>query len=378
MWSNVWRRFWLAAVALVATSLVETTPAVATAVVPECPATARHVTPAHRGSSCTVLPTAAPRRWSVRLNGPTSYPIIAAGKVFVTTAPGPSYGGWLYALDASTGAVVWGPVPLSGTYYYFPLAFGSGRLFVNNFDGKVVAFNPGTGRQLWASATGDHFSGEPVVYDGVVYVHGSAGVTALSATDGSVLWRSAYLDGDGSALAVDASGVYVNGGCSQFRLSHSGTVLWRHNDGCTGGGGGTSYLAGGRFFSETGNHVFNKLDGKVVSSYAGTPAFAEGAAYTAVGSSIFAEDLRTRRPLFTVDVPSRIVAGPIIANGVVYVGAEDAKVYGLSTTDGRLMTTKSLPGVPGGGGQYFGPPSDMGIGQGILVVPTGATVTAFG
>ncbi len=48
------------------------------------------------------------------LNGDASYPIIADGKVFVATAnPGGSYGGWLYALNATTGKVAWGPVPLS-------------------------------------------------------------------------------------------------------------------------------------------------------------------------------------------------------------------------------------------------------------------------
>jgi hypothetical protein len=37
-----------------------------------------------------------------------------------------------------------------------------------------------------------------------------------------------------------------------------------------------------------------------------------------------------------------------------------------------------LPGVPGGGAQYSSPTSDIAVGQGLLVVPTGDHVTAFG
>jgi outer membrane protein assembly factor BamB len=62
----------------------------------------------------------------------------------------------------------------------------------------------------------------------------------------------------------------------------------------------------------------------------------------------------------------------------VYVGTANAEVYALSTTNGKVVWHGALPGVPGGGGQYFSPPSDIAVGQGLLVVPTGKQVTAFG
>ncbi len=353
------------------------TPAGATAVQAGCPAVAHHVVASHAGASCTTLSPTATQRWSVTLNGQASYPIIAAGKVFVTTPNSSSYGGWLYAFDASTGAKAWGPVPLAGTYFYFPLAFDGGRLFVNNFDGTVVAFNPSSGRQLWAQPT-SYFSGEPVARAGVVYVHGSSSVYALSEKDGHVLWTSPYLDGDGSSLSVDASGVYVVGGCSRFGLSLAGAVLWSGNDGCSGGGSGTTYLAGDRVFATVGNHILRKSDGAVLGSFTGSPAFSGTKGYFANGTSLFAENISTLSPIFTVDVPSTIVAGPVIANGAVYVGTADSKVYALSTTDGSVLSVKDLPQAPGGGGQYFAPPSDIAVGQGLLVVPGGNVVTAFG
>ena len=100
-----------------------------------------HENAAHDGRNCSTVPVNPAQLWSVTLNGAASYPVIAGGRVFVTTSnPGGSYGGSLYALDAQTGKTLWGPIALSGTYFYFPLAFGGGRVFVNNFDGTVTRF----------------------------------------------------------------------------------------------------------------------------------------------------------------------------------------------------------------------------------------------
>ena len=163
-----------------------------------CDAVAHHEDASHSGSSCTALPAAPSQLWSVNLDGNASYPIIADGNVYVTTGAPSGSGGTLYALSQSTGDVVWGPVPISSSYFWFGLAYDNGTLFVNNFDGTVTAFNGSTGQQLWATPT-SNFSGEPIAYDGVVYVQGSDSVMALSESTGIILWESPPLDGDGSA-----------------------------------------------------------------------------------------------------------------------------------------------------------------------------------
>jgi PQQ-like domain len=131
-----------------------------------------HENAAHDGRNCSTVPVNPAQLWSVTLSGAASYPVIAGGRVFVTTSvPGGSYGGSLYALDAQTGTILWGPVALSGTYFYFPLAYGGGRVFVNDFDGTLRAFNAATGVQEWSTTT-SYFSGEPVVSQGEVWVQG--------------------------------------------------------------------------------------------------------------------------------------------------------------------------------------------------------------
>jgi len=345
----------------------------------QCRATAHHEDASHNGLSCTTLPAEPVKKWSVTLNGDASYPIIADGKVFVATAaPGGSYGGWLYALNASSGKVAWGPVPLGATYYWFGLAYGDGNVYVNNFDGTVTAYNASTGRQAWAQAT-EYFSGEPVAYNGVVYLQGAGPVFALSELTGKVLWYSSYLDGDGSSVSANASGVFVAAGCSWFRLSlTTGAVLWRGNSGCTGGGGGTTYLSNGRDFETVNNLVVSQSTGKTQGTFSGVPAFSGTNGYFANGSSVFCENVKTLTPVFTAPVPSAIVTSPVIAGETLYVGTENSEVYGLSTTTGKVVWHGALPGVPGGGGQYSSPASDIAVGNGLLVVPTGTQVTAFG
>jgi outer membrane protein assembly factor BamB len=345
----------------------------------QCQATAHHEDASHSGLSCTTLPAHPVKKWSVTLNGDASYPIIADGKVFVATAvPGGSSGGWLYALNAASGKVAWGPVPLSATYFWFGLAYGDGNVYVNNFDGTVTAYSASTGKQVWAQATED-FSGEPVAYNGVVYVQGSGPVFALSERTGKVLWQSSSLDGDGSSVSANATGVYVAAGCSWFRLSlATGAVIWSGNSGCTGGGGGTTYLSSGRDFETIGSLVVSQATGKTLGTFSGVPAFSGANGYFANGSSVFCENVKTLTPVFTAAVPSTIVTSPVIAGQTLYVGTENSEVYGLSTTTGKVVWHGALPGVPGGGAQYSGPTSDIAVGNGLLVVPTGTQVTAFG
>jgi outer membrane protein assembly factor BamB len=346
---------------------------------PVCNAVAQNEDAAHDGRSCTTLPAAPVQKWSVDLGSSASYPIIADGKVFVVTASSSgSYGGDLYALDATTGKAAWGPVPLSATYFWFALAFGDGNVYVNDFNGTVTAYNASTGSQVWAQTT-SYFSGAPVVSNGVVYVQGPGPVYALSAKTGAILWTSGDLDGDGSSVSADSTGVYVAAGCSWFRLSlKTGKVLWSGNSGCDGGGGGTTYLADGLDFETVGDLIVNASTGHTEGTFTGTPAFNGDDGYFASGTSLFSENVSTRTPVFTTALPSDATTSPVIAGKVVYVGAANSTVYGVNIKNGKIVWAQSVPGVPGGGGQYSSPVSDIAVGNGLLVVPTGSTVTAFG
>jgi outer membrane protein assembly factor BamB len=344
-----------------------------------CPDVAHYENAARDGQNCSTVPPGAGQMWSTTLNAPASYPVIAGGRVFVTTSsPGGAYGGDLYALNAQTGAIEWGPIALSGTYYYFPLAFDKGRVFVNNFDGTVTAFNAATGAQEWSTPT-NNFSGEPVATKGTVWIDGSAGVYGLSETTGAIAAQSGYLDGNGADPGVNGSGVYLSAGCSQFKLSLSAQVVWRDNSGCSGGGGASTALWRGRMYGSEGHQILAQSTGALEGSFSGVPAFSGTTGFFASGDAVSALNVANgNASLWTANLPATVVAGPVATPSAVWVGTSASTLVALSPATGEVLSTITLPGLPGGGAEYSGDPSDIGIGNNVLVVPTGSTVTAFG
>jgi outer membrane protein assembly factor BamB len=368
----------LGALAFPAASASAASPAGSAAVSTACPDTAHHEDAKQDGYNCSTIPQTPALLWSTTLDADASYPVIAGGRVFVTTsAPGGSYGGDLYALDAATGKVLWGPVALTGTYYYFALAYESGRVFVNDFDGTVTAFNAANGTEDWSTATSD-FSSEPVAANGTVWVQSGSVVYGLSEKTGAVQEESTSLDGDGNTPAVSSAGVFLSGGCSQFRLSLSATVVWSDNSGCDGGGGGPSYLSNGRMYSGEGDVVLAQSTGKSLGAYTGSPAFAATTGYFADGDIVSASSVVTGEALWSATLSAPVADSPVVTPSAVWVATSDSKLVALDPANGSVLSTSPLPAAPGGGGQYSGVPSDLGVGNNIVIVPTGATVSAFG
>ena len=74
-----------------------------------------------------------------------------------------------------------------------------------------------------------------------------------------------------------------------------------------------------------------------------------------------------------------LVTAPVVNGGVVYAGSSSGKVYGLSASSGaKVWTGTAGPKIlkP----DEFGPDvlTGMAIGGGLLVVPAGNQLTAFG
>src|SRR4030095_5369033 len=122
-----------------------------------------------------------------------SYPLIAGGMVFVTTAnTNGNYGNTFWALDENTGMTIWS-ADLPGTYFFADAAYDSGKVFVVSFDGLMKAFDAATGSPLWSvNLLGQYaFTSAPTAVDGIVFVGGAGSggtVYAVDETNGEVLW----------------------------------------------------------------------------------------------------------------------------------------------------------------------------------------------
>ena len=95
------------------------------------------------------------RRWAVDLGQPTSYPVIADGRVFVVVRNASTYGTQLFALAAGDGHTLW-QKSLGGTYYWSGIAYGGGRVYAVNGDGLLTALDPATGNPVWSRQLGQY------------------------------------------------------------------------------------------------------------------------------------------------------------------------------------------------------------------------------
>ncbi len=103
-------------------------------------------------------------KWSYATGGRVeSSPAVANGVVYIG-----SLDRTVYALNASTGALLW-----SSTIRRWGIsspAVANGVVYIGSDDHKVYALNAKTGTWLWSYATGGQVESSPAVANGVVYV----------------------------------------------------------------------------------------------------------------------------------------------------------------------------------------------------------------
>lgn len=144
-------------------------------------------------------------------------------------------GSTLYAINTSTGKVVWSET-LSGTTGAAVAVDASGNVYAGTYTG-VYAFKS-DGTKLWtASDLAVTERGAFAIHDGVLYaaLRGKAGVAAINMSDGSVKWKYATSKGDCYLPVVDKDGtVYFTEKSSKtvFAVTAAGSLKWSKNVGC--------------------------------------------------------------------------------------------------------------------------------------------------
>jgi outer membrane protein assembly factor BamB len=321
--------------------------------------------------------------------GYVSYPVIAGGRVFVTVENSESYGTELYALDAASGNTDWS-VALPGTYGFSALTFDGQSLFALNYDGVLTAFQASTGHELWSAQMPNQYSftAPPTAYDGVVYVSGAGfggTVYAVRESDGTVNWTQSVANGDKSSPAVDDSGVYESYACNQdYRFSLAGTLVWHYATGCDGGGGSTAVLHRRSLYARGAGGdtpvILSTSHGSVTGTFASrtTPAFAGKDMFTLVSGNLVAVNLSGSRDHWTFE-NGNLVTAPVVSGGVVYVGAGNGTVYGISESSGtQVWSGTAGSAIAGPDEQNADILAGAGIGGGLLVMAAENELTAFG
>jgi len=242
-------------------------------------------------------------------------PMIADGKVFQG-----DWGRHYYCLDEETGELLWtfteentgswGTAYTQGTP-----AYADGKVYLTTWvfiGGYVYCVDADTGAEIWNQTTPLDTCGSPTVANGITYVttynfYGDGDIYAMNADTGDILWRQTIQRTD-STPTVAYGNVYVTGGARGFsdRQTYcfnatTGDVIWS-TDTADEIGGWTCSVAvadgkvfvgteGGDGFDYATTYALDAFTGDVIWSYpagGASPAVANGTVFTIGGGKVYA------------------------------------------------------------------------------------------
>lgn len=156
--------------------------------------------------------------WSYMLNAPSYYmdssPAIVDGHVYVGAHES------IYCLDALTGDKIWN-YSISGELGSSPAVI-NGYVYVGSRGSNIYALNASSGALIW-NATGGS-SSSPAVAGGVVYIGDSYAIVAFNASTGTKLWNYTFpvseYYGVSSPAIVDGV-VYAGNGDALYAFDNS-------------------------------------------------------------------------------------------------------------------------------------------------------------
>ena len=262
-------------------------------------------------------------KWSklIPYSGYGASVVVENGLLYVGGGDQTSNRGVLYALNVTTGAIVW-KTTTSGSGAFAiqsDLTFADGIIYGTWEDGYLRAFNVQTGQQLWNAQTTSGYS-SAVIANGLVYVGSdrSYGETnflyAFHEKIGSVAWKTPIPKNAriGSSPAVSNGIVYVADlDTSQLHAFNatSGHLLWS-------------------FTVKQHNNAFIN----------NSPAIVNGTIYmTSTDDHLYALDAKTGTKRWSFATSGEIYSSPAVANGVVYMSSRDNHIYVLSTASGEQL-----------------------------------------
>ncbi len=278
-------------------------------------------------------------------------PTVVNGVVYIA-----SWDKKLYALDATTGAKKWESAP--GLSQPFAAPMVSNGLVYYPGEHYLFALDALTGVKKWQFQDDEVYGWQasPTVVDGVVYasIRGSGsqvGVYGLDALTGTRKWKAAKTFITESSPAVANGLLYVGsegGGFNAFDLT-TGALKWGFSEVTTVNSSptivnGTAYIGSGIFGSDNQNlYAIDALTGAKKwafptpdgGTYYSSPIVANGIVYVGGGGTFYAVDAATGAEKWKAKpgVGNLIWSGAVVATGLVYIGIGE-KVFAFDAATG--------------------------------------------
>lgn len=273
---------------------------------------------------------------------------IVGGTVFVGSSQ-KSGKGELIALSLDNGSVYWKFTTDSPIGESSP-AYGGGVVYIGDLGGWLNALNASTGEKLWAVKTGGEIKSSPVVVgDRVLIGSYDEHLYCISARNGSVLWK-AKTNGPVHSTPGVADGMAFVAGCDELfraiRLSDGKEVFTVSSGAYTGAS--PALRMGSAFYGTFDNEVLgvNLSERKISWRYEHPQRkfpFYSSAAVTASRIVLGGRDKMVHgltldgKSAWTFATRSRVESSPAIAGNRVYVGSNDGRFYVLGLDDGAKL-----------------------------------------
>jgi outer membrane protein assembly factor BamB len=254
-------------------------------------------------------------------------PAVGYGDVYVET-----FDGRLIAVRASTGKAVWRYAshrcgwasPALARRAVYVTFIGSGECRSRARDGEVVAFDARTGRLRWLRRIGPTES-SPLVAHGLVYVGDWDGrIWALDARTGRARWTTQLHGAVKGSLSASGGSLYIG--------TYDGDVV-------------ALAARGGRVLWTSGGH------GSIYSS----PAVAHGRVYVgSLDDGVYAFGAATGRLLWARPTGGYVYASPAVWRDLVLVGSYDHRFYALDAGTGDVRWSFHADGPISGSASVVG------------------------
>jgi outer membrane protein assembly factor BamB len=227
--------------------------------------------------------------------------------------------------------------------------------------------------------------------NGIVFTGGAGTggtVYAVNETNGAVLWMMPVENGDHSSPAVVSGKVFVSYACPQAYAFNAvtGQQLWHYSGSCEGGGGATPVVHAGQvyvrdsFFTQTNGLVLDATTGAKVGGFncGPPPAFFGNLALFLYGGTLRGVDSTTGRTLWSFAGDGGLSSAPLIVNKTIYIGSSSGTLYGLNASGQQVWSTQVGAAIPAPDEQDATLTTGLGAGDGLLVVPAGSVLAAYG
>lgn len=276
-------------------------------------------------------PATGDERWRTDLGegGDVRFPDSAAAVAGDLVIAG--FGERLFAFDRESGDVRW-QTGFEEEVNATVVADGTG--YVTTRGGSVVAFDPKSGDEAWRRDVGQWCPGPVAVAGETVYAVANraddeGSLVALDAAAGSERWRYASQQRLAGAPAVTEGTVFVGDARGVHAVSTEGDRRWRFQ---------------GRPLEDHEWHNW---------SYEGSsPAVADGTVYVgAADERVYALDAESGEQRWEFWTWNNVTGAPVVTPDTVYVGSDDTVVYALDVDTGeRRWEFATTGGIDGAGG----------------------------